>query len=402
MNPAGAGGHRTGPAGRSAASSPAAAAPVAEGKAPAAAGGPDWAALADRPQPGSGDPAPVAPKARTRSPQPRTTKTRPRFKAPGFDEVRNAIPRTVAGPRGLLFEDLHNTINELLTGSAEAAGVPKRSVSEIVARINRRWHRVGGEERAARGYVGCDRCTKAGCDAPRSTRDGEEGCDRILSPSKYLAIALRAQECPNFSCEDGLISGTTSPCRDCQRRAGEWLRAEEREQARIDAATAWLIGEEEARTAAASVLDAWADANAAEESRIRQVFTANGKFGALLEHLVRKHMAGWCSRNPQPEAAPRPVPVPRQAGHADDDAPEPVPAGEDGPADCCGATEDPAPADVEAAWAALDPEAPADQHDTVPAADDDPDRAYRPGSGPPPSLRKWRADREAAKVAAAR
>ncbi|MDX3368884.1 hypothetical protein PV387_23070 [Streptomyces sp. ME02-6987-2C] len=213
------------------------------------------------------------PTQRTTSPRPKAVKTRPRGEVTGFDVVRAAIPQSVAGPGTRLYSGLHRAINELLTGD-EATGVPRRSPDQVIARINRRWYGQNAEERSASGYT---------------------GEDRIRSRSSWLAEAIRRQDCPDLSCEDGQIIGTESSCRTCRERREEAHRVR---QAATEAAARWQA-ETEASRAAAAATERWEAKRADEERRLRADLRREGVYGAKLDHQVAKHMARWREGNPQ-------------------------------------------------------------------------------------------------------
>ncbi|MFE4796170.1 hypothetical protein ACFRFL_13900 [Streptomyces sp. NPDC056708] len=237
------------------------------------------------------------PTQRTQSPRPATTKTRPRKESPGFDLVRVAIPAAVASPGTKLFPGLHRAINDLLDGNA-GAGIPGRTPEQVIARINRRWFGENADTRSAADYRGCDRCTASGCDAARGGLEDPEGCDRIKNRNSWLAAALLAQDCPDPRCEDGqLIEG--GDCSTCRERA-----TERREAARAGAAAEarWEAHNEAQRalTAAQVAAAAWAETEAAEQRRFRQILGESGVYGQLLDHRVGQHMTGWRDRNPRP------------------------------------------------------------------------------------------------------
>uniref|UniRef100_UPI002F90DDE1 hypothetical protein n=1 Tax=Streptomyces sp. NBC_00998 TaxID=2903712 RepID=UPI002F90DDE1 len=208
--------------------------------------------------------------------------------------MRAAIPEAVARPGTALYSGLLRAITDLLTGN-ERAGIPRRTASQLIARINRRWYGEGADFRAGADYRGCDRCTTSGCNAARRSPDNLEGCDRIINPNSWLAAALLMQDCLDPGCEDGQIIGG-GDCRACQQRASE----------RRDIALAALAAEErmraetEAREAVRAAVTTWDDTAAAEEHRIRMILGRAGRHGALLEHEVQQHMTGWRERNPQP------------------------------------------------------------------------------------------------------
>ncbi|WP_202234447.1 hypothetical protein [Actinacidiphila reveromycinica] len=238
------------------------------------------------------------PGQRKRSPRPATTKTRPRKESAGFELVRAALPAAVAAPGTRLWTGLHRAINDLLDGN-QGAGIPRRTPEQVVARINRRWYGEDADVRSAPGYRGCDRCTAAGCTAPRRSPENPEGCDRIKNRCAWLKDAILAQDCADPGCEDGQIIGGGA-CHACQERAEE-----RREAARaVAAARAKLQADTEALTAARRLVDEWAAAESAEENRLRAELGRAGMYGVMLDHRIGQHMAGWRDRNPRPAGPP--------------------------------------------------------------------------------------------------
>ncbi|MGW0612041.1 hypothetical protein [Streptomyces sp. NPDC002788] len=226
----------------------------------------------------------------TRSPRPRTTTTTPRREAPGFDQVRAAIPAAVANPGTRLYAGLHRAINDLLTGN-EGHGIPRRTADQVVARINRRWYGENAEERSAAGYTPTD-------DAP--------GVQPIRNPSSWLAAAILAQDCSDLSCEDGEIIGTDgTPCPVCRERHAE-ERAARQATAELRAR---LEAESQAHAAAHAAAEEWETARADEERLLRTRLGHAGVWGNKLEHQVAKHMYGWRERNPQTTSTPAQCPV---------------------------------------------------------------------------------------------
>ncbi|QFR94000.1 hypothetical protein [Streptomyces tsukubensis] len=194
----------------------------------------DWstgAAAEARPGDGGGGPAASGVKLpaqrRTSSRPPATTMTRPRKESPGFGLVRAAIPVAVARPGTKLYPGLHRAVNDLLDGNP-AAGIPRRTPEQVVARINRRWYGENADTRACADYRGCERCTPSGCTAarrgPGNDGDDPEGCDRIKNRNSWLAGAILAQDCQDPRCEDGRIIGG-GECHACRARAEEWREA---------------------------------------------------------------------------------------------------------------------------------------------------------------------------------
>ncbi|MFE7428927.1 hypothetical protein [Streptomyces sp. NPDC057545] len=221
----------------------------------------------------------------TRSPKPRTAKTTPRREAPGFDQVRAAIPAAVAKPGTQLYVGLRRAINDLLTGN-EGADIPRRTPDQVIARINRRWYGENAEQRAAAGYT---------------PTDDTDGAQPIRNRSSWLAAAILAQDCPDLSCEDGELMGTGGKaCPACRERHAEERKARQAAaelQQRLEA-------EGEARAAARAAADEWEAARADEERQIRTRLGHAGVWGEKLHHQVAKHMHGWRERNPQPTGSP--------------------------------------------------------------------------------------------------
>jgi hypothetical protein len=224
-------------------------------------------------------------------------KTQPRQEAPGFDDVRAAIPTAVAAPGTKLFPGLTRAINDLLTG---APGIPRRTPEQVIARVNRRWFGERAEDRAAADYRGCDRCTSSGCDAPRRGLENPEGCDRIKNRNSWLAAAIIAQDCPDPACEDGDLIGGGS-CRNCQDRREEACAAA---QAVAEAAARWEAYQQDdsASRLALAAAAAWEQARAAEEASVRERLGYAGVWGTKLDYQVGQHMTGWRDRNPYPTA----------------------------------------------------------------------------------------------------
>ncbi|MCY0954147.1 hypothetical protein [Streptomyces sp. H27-S2] len=269
-------------------------------------------------------------------------KTRPRAELPGFDEVRAAIPEAVARRGTRLYAGLHRAINDLLTG-VEASGVPSRTPEQVIARIGRRWFGEKADIRAGADYRGCDRCTASGCKASR------EACDRIINRSSWLAAALLAQDCPDPSCEDGIMLDGTGECRACINRRQDRRRDEE---AAADAAARCALGnpdpqDEAARAVAMATVDGWSQAAFAEEVRFQLLLAGRGVFGSMLDHQVREHMAAWQDRHPAPTVAAVPRPAPPAEPAADPQELDHGPAEEepdyDGP-------DEEEPAEDAAAW----------------------------------------------------
>lgn len=234
---------------------------------------------------------------RTKSPRPAAVKTKPRQEAPGFADVRAALPAAVAAPGTRLFPGLARAINDLLAG---APGIPRRTPEQVIARVNRRWFGENAEDRAAADYRGCDRCTASGCDAPRRGLENPEGCDRIKNRNSWLAAALIAQDCEDPACEDGEIIGGGS-CRACQERRQEARAAA---QAATEAAARWEAHQQshDASQLVVAAQAAWQKAEAAEEARLRERLGYAGVWGTKLDYQVGQHMTGWRDRNPRPAA----------------------------------------------------------------------------------------------------
>ncbi|MFJ9745761.1 hypothetical protein [Streptomyces chartreusis] len=259
----------------------------------------------------------------TRSPRPRTVKTTPRGKAPGFDVVREAVPAAVARPGTQLYKDLHRAINDLLNGN-EGAGIPRRTPEQVVARINRRWYGAGADERSAPGYRGCAHCTPSGCTSPRRTEERPEGCDRILSKSAWLASALIDHDCVDPACENGRLIGSEEPCKACRER-----RAQEDAAARAFAeAEARMKAGTETLAAARAGVEAWETARADEERAIRTGLAQAGVYGDRLDFQVAGHMGGWRDRHPRPSATAGPPRPTSATSEPVDDVPADVPTGQ--------------------------------------------------------------------------
>lgn len=262
-----------------------------------ASAGADDGATGETGEAGSGCAAsePSLPTQRTTSPRPATTKTKPRTQPAGFESVRAAIPAAVAAPGTRLAPMLHRAINDLLDGNP-SAGIAARTPEQVIARLNRRWYGEQADRRAAADYRGCDACTASGCSAVRRSLENPGGCDRIKNRNSWLAAALLAQNCPDPSCEDGVLIGGGGPCRACRARSEE---ARQAARAANEAAARWesetgLLGAERA------AVDAWAQEEAAEERRLRDALGKAGAYGQLLDHKVRQHMSGWRDRHPRP------------------------------------------------------------------------------------------------------
>ncbi|MGR3938446.1 hypothetical protein [Streptomyces sp. BRA346] len=213
--------------------------------------------------------------------QQKTITARPRRRPAGWDEVAAALPREVrpARPNGRLAPTLVRAICIALTGApgseAGACPIPSRTPEQLIARINRRWYQARGPERAAADYA---------------------GPDRIRRPVGYVADLLTAHECPDLSCEDGLIIGTDEPCAACRAR-----RAEEREAEHARAAVEERLAREAEQRAAREEHEAVA---VREEHRVRQQLAAAGHWGAFLDHEVQTHMRRWRDQHLDREGTP--------------------------------------------------------------------------------------------------
>ncbi|MCZ4098014.1 hypothetical protein [Streptomyces sp. H39-C1] len=235
----------------------------------------------------------------SRSPGTKTLKTSPRKSSAGFEMVRAAIPPEVARPGTRLYPGLHRAINDLLCGNS-AAGIPRRTPEQVIARLNRRWFGMQAAERSLPTYRGCARCTTSGCKAARRNQEHPEGCDRIINRCSWLAAALLEQDCPDPACEDGVLLDSGTDCPDCEQRKAE-RRAVER--VRVEAEER-MARETETSAGRQAAHERHAEAAAAEEYRVGQALAATGAFGRLLEHQIRQHMAAWRDRNLAPGSPP--------------------------------------------------------------------------------------------------
>lgn len=132
-------------------------------------------------------------------------RVRPRRRPPGFEEVAAALPCAVRpAPGRRLAPALVRAICEALAGVPGAVPgsyrLPPRTAEQLIARINRRWHRAGGDERSRPDY---------------------RGDDRIRRPVGYVAELLTAQECPDPSCEDGQLLASGAACGACRERRAD-------------------------------------------------------------------------------------------------------------------------------------------------------------------------------------
>ncbi len=222
-------------------------------------------------------PTPRSPK---RSPRPKTVKTQPRQMPPGFEDVRAAIPHRVARPGTQLYVGLRRAIADLLTGTGAA---PRRTPEQVIARINRRWYGERAEERSAPGY--------------RPVTDAE-GDRPIKNPSSWLAAAILAQDCPDLSCEDGVLLGTGRACSACRERKAEEAAA----RRAAEEARALLVEQTAQAQDEAEVRQAYEQAAGAAEREIRERLARTGAYGALLEHRVDQAMTRWRLEHPAPPA----------------------------------------------------------------------------------------------------
>ncbi|MFF4482945.1 helix-turn-helix domain-containing protein [Streptomyces sp. NPDC001520] len=212
---------------------------------------------------------------------PKAITTGPRKRPPGWDQVAAALPREVqpSRPGGPLAPTLVRAICTALTGvpgpESGTYQIPPRTPEHLIARINRRWHHARGPERAADAYT---------------------GPDPIRRPVGYVADLLTAHECPDPSCEDGLILGTDRPCTACQVRRAEQQQAEQARTAVEDRLTRdaeLALAHEEHEVAAAR-----------EERRVRECLAAAGHWGELLDHEVETHMRRWRLGRPDHKDVP--------------------------------------------------------------------------------------------------
>ena len=239
-------------------------------------------------RPASGQPE------RKRSPRPATVKTTPRKMPVGFNEVRAAVPVEVARPGTQLWVGLRSAIADLLTGNPNA-GIPARTPSQVIARMNRRWYGQRGPDRSAPGYT------------PATDAPGDRPID---SPSAWLAKAIIERDCPDPACEDGLLIGSGETCDDCAERRAEMAAA----RAGRDAADK-LIRDAMTRyakdTADYEEVAAWLEAGA------RERHAGYGLTGGQLDQAVAADLARWREKCPPPAIsrppAPTPAPTPRLA-----------------------------------------------------------------------------------------
>lgn len=215
------------------------------------------------------------------SPRPQTIKTRPRQLPAGYDTVRAAIPADVASPDTRLYPGLIRAVCDLLTGNAEA-DIPRRTPEQVIARINRRWH-----------------------------KERTDQAEPVRSPQAWLAAAILTQDCPDQSCEDGTILGAGRPCPACRER-----RAEERAATQAAAQLAARLAEQNAAAdQAATAQQAYEQEAAREEHRVRQQLAATGMHGRFLNHQIEQHMARWRNQHPQHARADPEPPDHRERHH---------------------------------------------------------------------------------------
>ncbi|MCZ4101054.1 hypothetical protein [Streptomyces sp. H39-C1] len=100
---------------------------------------------------------------------------------------------------------LRRAVADLLLGNP-SAGIPPRSMQQVISRMNRTWYQGNGPERSAPGY-------RPWTDAPAD--------QPIRNPSSWLAAALLQQDCPRPDCEDGTLLPVGAPCRLCEERHTE-------------------------------------------------------------------------------------------------------------------------------------------------------------------------------------
>lgn len=212
--------------------------------------------------------------------RPKTVKTRPRQMPPGYDEVRAAIPPRVARPGTQLYLGLRRAIADLLTGN-ESSGIPRRTPEQVIARINRRWYGEHAEDRCRPGY--------------RPATDAE-GDRPIKNPSSWLAAAILAQDCPDLSCEDGVILGTGQACVTCRERRAEQAAAR---RASEEMLARWE-GQRTVETEHAAPRQAYEQEAQEAERQIRQRLAGTGMYGTLLDHRVGQEMARWRLEHPAP------------------------------------------------------------------------------------------------------
>ncbi|QKV90390.1 hypothetical protein HUT19_41080 [Streptomyces sp. NA02950] len=215
--------------------------------------------------------------ATPKSRSPKAVTPRPRKRPAGWEQVAAALPREVQPARagGRLAPTLIRAICDALTGIPGSAPgtyrIPPRTPEQLIARINRRWHQARGPERTAEHYT---------------------GPDPIRRPVGYVADLLTAHDCPDPSCEDGLIINTGRLCATCQARRAEQRQAE---QARAELEERLTCDAE-----LSSAHDAYETAAAREGHQMRERLAAAGHWGALLDHEVETHMRAWRHQHPSP------------------------------------------------------------------------------------------------------
>jgi hypothetical protein len=195
--------------------------------------------------------------------------------------VRAAIPHEVASPDTRLYPGLVRAVCDLLTGN-EQHGIPRRTPEQVIARVNRRWH-----------------------------KERTEDAGDIRSPQAWLAKAILGQDCPDPGCEDGVILGTGHHCPACRERF-----AEERAAAQAaEQLAARLAAENDATDRAAAARQTYEQEAAREEHRIRQQLAATGMHGRFLDHQIEQHMARWRDQHPQHARADPEPPDHRERHH---------------------------------------------------------------------------------------
>ncbi|MEV7441997.1 helix-turn-helix domain-containing protein [Streptomyces sp. NPDC091204] len=365
--------------GESSAPSPAEPAAEAEGKALATAGGGGGVQAGGRQQavPAAGQnpdqPGPQAPAAAPRKRAPRKpqpiSELRP---VEGEAEVYALLDSlgVLTSPAARI-QTLRKAVREFLGyRGAEvrehAFFTYPRGVEHAALRINGGWYRGEGPARSHPDYRGCSRCTASGCPASR------DDCSRILKPVGFLRELLIEQACDLPQCERGVHLDTRQKCALCGYLARERaltaeaeaaLRAaEERKQeaftAQREAAHGPALEENARRDEAAAKAAAHAAAKVADEAE-----TARIRLELAAEFAALDAAAG---------AGRAHVPAPLHPAH---DMP------------------------------AHDQEPPVDEHDEDPAPEDI-DAAWAPSSEPSAAYQAWRtadrAHRDAARIAAAR
>ncbi|MFJ2203306.1 hypothetical protein [Streptomyces violaceusniger] len=172
---------------------------ASEGAADETEGGRDGGSAA------SGTIPPQQQQQQRKSPRPATVATRERQMPPGAEAVIAAIPPEVCRPGSTPWVGLRRAVADLLTGNP-AKGIPGRTPSQVIARMNRCWYDGRGPERSAPGYT------------PATPHRGDQP---IRNPSSWLAAAILDQECPDPKCEEGTLITTGTPCLECAERRHE-------------------------------------------------------------------------------------------------------------------------------------------------------------------------------------